>query len=162
MNRPESYETQENDAVDTDAGEYKELYLRTLADFDNYRKRVERDRAEIGAAGKRDLLLAIVDVVDNFELAVDSAADLDGDCGGLAAGVAAIYRQVRRLLETNGVERFESVGERFDPERHEALGLIPSADVPADAVVEEARSGYTWNGKLLRPARVFVSTGPGQ
>ncbi len=139
--------------------EYKDLYLRTLADFDNYRKRVERERDDIGAAGKRDLLLGIVDVVDNFERALDSAADLDGECGGIAAGVTAIYRQMRRLLESNGVEPYESVGERFDPELHEAVGVTPSDSVPEDHVVSEIRGGYGWNGRLLRPAKVFVSSG---
>lgn len=139
--------------------DYKDLYARTLADFDNYRKRTERDREEIAAAGKRDLLLAVVDVVDNFERAVSSAAGTD-ESGSYAAGVLAIYRQLRKLLDSYGVERMESVGEHFDPEIHEAVGLVASDDVAEDDVVGEARPGYRWHGKLLRPARVFVSTGP--
>lgn len=148
-----------NEQVRDDQAEYKDLYLRTLADFDNYRKRVERERDDIGAAGKRDLLLGIVDVVDNLERALDSAADVDGDCVGIAAGVTAIYRQMRRLLESNGVEQYESVGEPFDPERHEAVAVTPSDSIAEDHVVSEIRSGYTWNGRLLRPAKVFVSSG---
>lgn len=170
MNRKQGYKgmsTESGEPVEVTANdqgreaqaEYKDLYLRTLADFDNYRKRVERERDDIGAAGKRDLLLGIVDVIDNFERALDSAADIDGECGGIAAGVTAIYRQMRRLLESNGVEPFESVGEPFDPERHEAVGVTPSDSVPEDYVVSEIRSGYTWNGRLLRPAKVFVSSG---
>jgi len=143
-----------------DAGQdYKDLYLRTLADFDNYRKRIERERDEIGAAGKRDVLLGVVDVVDNFERAANAADDSEVD-DAFATGIQAIFRQLRRLLLAHGVEPFVSVGKPFDPERHEAVALVPSDDVPEDTVVGEGRPGYTWNGKLLRPARVFVSTGP--
>ena len=149
----------DEDPSETEEIDYKDLYLRTLADFDNYRKRTERDREEIAAAGKRDLLLSIVDVVDNFERAMEVAADVEDDAG-LAAGVLAIYRQLRKLLESYGVERLESAGGRFDPELQEAVGLVASEEVPEDFVVGEGRPGYRWNGRLLRPARVFVSTGP--
>jgi len=145
--------------VDEETVDYKDLYLRTLADFDNYRKRIDRERDEIGAAGKRDLLLGIVDVVDNFGRAVDSSASPESG-EGIAAGMVAIYRQLLKILAANGVERLESVGRAFDPEHQEAVGLVASEDVPEDGVVSEVRPGYVWNGKLLRPARVFVSTGP--
>lgn len=143
-----------------EADEYRALYVRTLADFDNYRKRIERERDEIGAAGRRDLLVGLLDVMDNFELALASAAGGESDDTGLAAGVVAIYRQLRRLLESDGVAAFETVGRPFDPERMEAVGLVVSDTVEPDHVVEEVRTGYTWNGKLLRPATVFVSKGP--
>jgi molecular chaperone GrpE len=144
-----------------DADEYRELYVRTLADFDNYRKRIERERAEIGAAGKRDLLYGLLEIVDNFELALASAAGGASDDTAMAAGVVASYRQLRRLLDSNGVAAFASVGQPFDPELMEAVGLVPSDTVEPDHVVEEARPGYTLNGKLLRAAKVFVSKGPG-
>lgn len=141
-----------------DAPDFQDLYLRTRADFDNYRKRIERERSEIGAAGRRELLVSILDVIDNFERAA-AAAPVGDECESVVAGYVAIYRQLQRILETNGVTRFESAGERFDPDRHEAIGAHPSDSVPEDHVLEEFRSGYEWNGKLLRPARVVVSTG---
>ena len=139
--------------------DYQDLYLRTLADFDNYRKRIERERSEIGAAGRRDILVELLDVVDNFERAEASLPGTSDECRAVAAGYVAIYRQLQRLLDANGVARFESVGEPFDPSRHEAVTLVASDSVPADHVVDEMRCGYNWNGKLLRPARVVVSTG---
>ena len=150
----------DDEKLKEELSEYRDLYVRTLADFDNYRKRIDRERAELGTAGKRDLVLGILDVMDNFELALASAAGTECDDSAVAAGVVAIYRQLRRLLEANGVAPFEAVGHVFDPERMEAVGLVPSDTVEPDHVVEEVRIGYTWNGKLLRPAKVFVSKGP--
>jgi molecular chaperone GrpE len=134
----------------------QERYLRTLADFDNYRKRVERERDEIGVAAKRDLLLGLLDLADSFERAVASAAGSDGE-DPLAAGFLAIYRQLQRLLASHGVTTFESAGEPFDPERHEAVGVVDADDVPEGHVARELGRGYLWNGRLLRPARVQVA-----
>jgi molecular chaperone GrpE len=160
MERADTFDSAEETKRAEDEGvDYKDLYQRTLADFDNYRKRIDRERDEIGAAGKRDLLLGVVDVVDNFARAVESGADLDAE-DPIGAGIVAIYRQLRKLLETSGVEQLPSVGRPFDPEIQEAVGLVASDDVPEDHVVSEVRPGYVWNGRLLRPARVFVSTGP--
>lgn len=140
----------------TDEG-YRDLYLRTLAEFDNFRKRTERDRQMLADAGTRDLVLGLIDIVDNFELAVSAAADMEGPCRGVAAGFVAIYRQMQRLLESQGVASFDTVGEPFDPDRHEAVGISEDEDHEPDHVVEEMRRGYTLNGRLLRPARVIVS-----
>lgn len=140
----------------TDEG-YRDLYLRTLAEFDNFRKRTERDRQVLAEAGTRDLVLGLIDIVDNFELAVSAAADVEGPCTGIAAGFVAIYRQMQRLLESQGVSSFDTVGEPFDPDRHEAVGVATDRQHEPDHVVEELRRGYTLNGRLLRPARVIVS-----
>jgi molecular chaperone GrpE len=153
----EQTDAEQEEGTRDELAELKDLYLRTLADFDNYRKRVDRERDEIGRAGKKELLLGIIDIVDNFERAVASAASPDDERDPFRAGVLAINRQMQRLLGQNGVERFESVGARFDPERHEAVGTTAAPGTPADTVVAEERPGYLWNGKLLRPARVFVA-----
>lgn len=137
--------------------EYRNQLLRTRAEFDNYRKRTDREWREASQAGKRDLLLELLDVVDNFERALGPVAGSAGDDNPYAAGITAIYRQLRRLLETNGVAPFESVGAPFDPERHEAVSIVRSDEVAPDHVADELRPGYTWNGKLLRPARVVVA-----
>lgn len=158
MERLEQTGVDREDETKDETAELKDLYIRTLADFDNYRKRVDRERDEIGRAGKKDLLLGVIDIVDNFERAVASAASPADDRDPFRAGVLAIYRQMQRLLDQNDVERFESVGARFDPERHEAVGTVSVPRTPAETVVAEARPGYLWNGKLLRPARVFVAS----
>jgi molecular chaperone GrpE len=144
------------DRPEGDEPDYQDLYLRTLAEFDNFRKRTERDRRELGEAGKRDLLLALLDVVDNFERASAAAPPTSEEAAAVVAGYDAIYRQLQRLLESHGVHRFESLGEPFDPERHEAIATVPASGEEDGRVVDESRAGYLWNNRLLRPARVVI------
>jgi molecular chaperone GrpE len=156
LTEPSEVTEQDLEQIRAELQESRDAYIRTLADFDNYRKRVERERDEIGAAGKRELLLGIIDIADNFERAVDAATAAGSDCTAIQAGITAIYRQIQRLLEKNGVVQFESIGERFDPERHEAAGVVAGAGEAGD-IVQEMSRGYLWNGRLLRPAAVFVA-----
>jgi molecular chaperone GrpE len=155
----ETYEAMEADLerARAEARTAREQYLRTLADFDNYRKRVERERDEIGAAGKRELLLALLDVADDLERVASTAEVNEEGRNPLVAGVAVIYRKIQRMLENHGVRALESVGRSFDPERHEAIGITETDRVPEGHVVDELSRGYEWNGRLLRPARVMVA-----
>ena len=158
MERVDPIDLEGEEGTRDELGELRDLYLRTLADFDNYRKRVDRERDEIGRAGKKDLLLGVLNIVDSFERAVASASAPDDERDPFRAGVLAIYRQMQRLLDQNGVERFESIGQPFDPERHEAVGTVAARDsAEPGSVAEEERPGYLWHGRLLRPARVFVA-----
>src|SRR5262245_56373503 len=135
MERADWIDLEGDQAAKDEQAELKDLYLRTLAEFDNYIKRVDRERDQIGQAGKRDLLLGLINIVDNFDRAAASATNDDPD--PFRAGVLAIYRQMQRLLEQNGVERFESIGEPFDPESHEALGSVSVPGAEPETVVEE-------------------------
>jgi molecular chaperone GrpE len=128
--------------------------LRAKADFENYRRRVERDRDTAARQAKRDLLRALVDLADGFDRAL---AHMDESPAAVAEGLHAMQRRLRSLLEAEGVTSFESVGQTFDPTRHEAIAVVPDFDGPSGAVVDEAGRGYLWNGELLRPARVRVA-----
>src|SRR5882724_937522 len=101
-----------------------EMYLRALADFDNYRRRVERDRASATESGKRALLLSMLDVVDNFERALEH---LSGAPELTVEGLEALNRKLAATLESHGVTSFRSLGEPFDPARHEAVGTVQDA-----------------------------------
>jgi molecular chaperone GrpE len=127
--------------------------LRTLAEFDNYRRRVRRERARAEEAGKRDILLALLDVMDDFDRAL---AHVGESPGAVADGLRLIHQRLSRVLEANSVTSFQSVGERFDPTLHEAMSVIESDEYESGTVYEEDRRGYLWNGELLRPARVIV------
>ena len=129
-------------------------HIRTRADFENFRRRVERDRDVAARQAKRNLLLALVDLADGFDRAL---AHVDESPESVAAGLRGMQRRLRSLLETEGVKPFESVGERFDPTRHEAVATVRDFDGPSGTVVDEAGRGYLWNGELLRPARVRVA-----
>jgi len=129
-------------------------YLRTRADYENFRRRVERDRDVAARQAKRELLLALVDLADGFDRAL---AHVEESPGSVAVGLHGMQRRLRSLLEAEGVKSFESVGQSFDPARHEAVATVRDFDGPAGTVVDEAGRGYLWNDELLRPARVRVA-----
>jgi molecular chaperone GrpE len=131
-----------------------ERYLRTRADFENYRRRVERDRDVAARQAKRELLLALVDLADGFDRAL---VHIDESPDSVAAGLYGMQRRLSSLLEAEGVKSFESVGQRFDPTRHEAMATVRDFDGAPGTVVDEAGRGYLWNDELLRPARVRVA-----
>src|SRR5262245_26342177 len=130
-----------------------EMYLRALADFDNYRRRTERERTTAARSGKREILLPLLDVLDGFEHALQIA----DTSPPVVKGMQIIYRQLLTLLEKEGITPVTSVGEIFDPEVHEAIGSIESEKHDSGAVVDEVRRGYRWNDDVLRPARVRVA-----
>jgi molecular chaperone GrpE len=129
-------------------------YLRTRADFENYRRRVERDRDVAARQAKRGLLLALVDLADGFDRAL---VHIDESPDSVAEGLHGMRRRLTGLLEAEGVKSFDSVGERFDPTRHEAMATVRDAGCAPETVVDEAGRGYLWNDELLRPARVRVA-----
>ena len=132
----------------------RDRHLRTRADFENFRRRVERDRDVAARQAKRELLLALVDLADGFDRAL---AHVEESPGSVAVGLHGMQRRLRSLLEAEGVKSFESVGQSFDPARHEAVATVRDFDGPAGTVVDEAGRGYLWNDELLRPARVRVA-----
>jgi molecular chaperone GrpE len=130
------------------------MYLRTLADFENYRKRVERDRTGAARDGKREIILSLLETLDGFERALEH---MDDDPESVAEGVRAIYRRLLSQLEAQGVNQFESRGEPFDPKLHEAVTSVESDEHEPDTIVDELRRGYRWGDEVLRPARVTVA-----
>jgi molecular chaperone GrpE len=131
-----------------------EIHLRTLADFDNYRRRVDRERASFAQAGKREMALSLLDVLDDFERALEH---MDEAPASVTAGLSAIYQRLAGLLESQGAVPFESVGQPFDPALHEAVGSVESDEQESGVVLDELRRGYRWGEELLRPARVRVA-----
>jgi molecular chaperone GrpE len=131
-----------------------ELYLRTLADFDNYRRRMERERAVSAQAGKREIVLPLLEVLADFDRALEHLGDVPE---WMSSGFAAIYRRLNSILEAQGIVSYESLGETFDPVRHEAVGLTESQDAEPGTVVAELSRGYRWGDEVLRPAHVRVA-----
>jgi molecular chaperone GrpE len=140
--------------LEADLRRERDLHLRALADFDNYRRRVERDREKTAAAARRDIILPLLEVLDNFDRALPyiSAAP-----SSLAGGVQAIHRRLLDLLDAQEVSSFETVGEPFDPAIHEAIGAVESEDYPSGIVTDEVQRGYRLGNELLRPARVRIA-----
>jgi len=151
---PASSEQPELAGLRAELEQEHDRYLRARADFENYRRRVERDRDVAARQAKRELLLALVDLADSFDRAL---VHIDESPDSVAAGLHGMQRRLTSLLEAEGVKPFESVGQRFDPTRHEAMATVRDAGGAPGTVVDEAGRGYLWNDELLRPARVRVA-----
>jgi molecular chaperone GrpE len=144
----------EQERLKAELGREHDLYLRTLADFDNYRRRIVRERAGADHAGKRDLVLPLLEVLDDFDRALEHLGDVPE---WASSGFDAIHRRLNSILQTQGIAAYASLGEKFDPMRHEAVGLMESQDVEPGTVVAELSRGYRWGDEVLRPARVRVA-----
>lgn len=137
-----------------------ELYdrlLRTVAEFENYKKRVARDKEEAQRFAGEKAVLALLPILDNFERALTFREGAEVSPQALIDGVHLIHRQLKDMLGRLGVLGFDSIGKPFDPAKHQAVMLKPRADVPAGQVVEEFQRGYFLHDRLLRPAMVVVS-----
>jgi molecular chaperone GrpE len=128
--------------------------LRTLADFKNYRRRIERDGNNIAEESKRGMLLPLLDILDDMEKALQCANDTEQP---FVKGVRIIYRKLLALLETYNVLPFESVGTTFDHNLQEAVAMAKHNGSNPGTVIDELRRGYLWNNELLRPAQVRVA-----
>ena len=129
-------------------------HLRTLADFKNYRRRVEREGNKIAEVGKREIILPLLGIVDDLEKSLQWTNDMDQP---LRKGVRNICRKLLALLENQGVRPFDSVGKLFSPDLHEAVAVTEDKDVEPGTIIEDLRRGYLWNNELLRPAQVRVA-----
>ncbi|MFQ5656876.1 MAG: nucleotide exchange factor GrpE [Candidatus Methylomirabilales bacterium] len=144
--------------------ELQDRYLRLAAEFDNYKKRVVRERAELTRTAHEGLLLELFPVLDNLERAL-AAARVSSESSraqeALIDGVEITLRLFKGVLDKEGVKEIESVGQQFDPSIHHAVEQVQTKDHPESTVVEEVLRGYLLDHKVLRPALVKVSAGPG-
>ena len=147
----------ELDQLQKDAAEAHDRYLRTLADFDNYRKRQREETIRQANLAREEIILKVLPVIDNFERSVQ-AAEAQHSYEALAEGVSLTLKQMREMLEREGVEPIEAVGQEFNPELHDALMCCETDEYPENTVIDEIEKGYIYKGKVLRPARVRVAT----
>ena len=143
-------------AAQRERDEYLDLARRAQADFENYRKRAAKEAAAAGERARSGLVRELLPVVDNLERALTSAAEGEQH---LAEGVRLVHSELIAVLERNGVQQFDPVGERFDPTEHEALSTRGQDGAEPGVVLDVVEKGYRTNGTtVLRPARVVVST----
>jgi molecular chaperone GrpE len=143
-----------------EAGEANEKYLRAAADFENYRKRMQRDLADFRKYANEQLALEILPVVDHLGLALKHSRESGEAVQGLQQGVELVYKQLRDVLEKFGITAFEAEGQPFDPARHDAMMQVPTDEVPENTVVQVLQEGYLYYDKVLRHAKVGVSKKP--
>ncbi len=137
--------------------DWKDMYARMRADFENFRKRTERDRADLAKFAAADVLKDVLATVDNLARALDGAKDKKDD--PFVSGVQLVYDGLLKTLADHGATPLDSMGEPFDANYHEALATLPSPDIPEGNVMTEVKRGWLLNGKLLRAAQVVVSAG---
>jgi molecular chaperone GrpE len=145
------------ESAEEEIRELNDKYLRKQADFDNFRKRMLREKEDSIKFANKALLLDIIKVIDDFERALQSSEDSE-DFKAFHSGIELIEKQMISMLETNwGLKRFDSTGEPFDPERHEALMMEESEDYDTQTVVEDFMKGYILHDRVIRHAKVKVS-----
>jgi len=146
-------------ALAAERDKLKDQALRTLADFDNYRKRTQREKQDEYRRGKEEVLRDLLPVFDNLERAASSARP-DADVAAIATGIKMVLKLFEDTLTRVGGKRVVAVGTPFDPNVHEAIAQIDSAEHPAGTIAQEFVPGYQLGERLLRPAMVAVSKGP--
>jgi molecular chaperone GrpE len=152
---PESSPADDLESLRRECSELRDALLRRRADFENYRRRVERDRGAAAAEAEAGILRHLLGTVDSLERALAAS----GTDSGLREGVALTLRELLTLLDSLGVSAVDPLGQRFDPTLHQAILHEPAAGFEAGTVAEVFRKGYTYKGRLLRPAIVKVASG---
>jgi molecular chaperone GrpE len=139
--------------------EYLDLAKRTKADFENFRKRMTAEVLAATGRGKAEVLRDVLPVLDDLERALKAAGlDPEGDSeDGLAHGVILVFRSLRDSLGKHGIEAVDPVGEKFDPNLHEALSAQSAEGAESGTVIETMQKGYRFGDQLIRPARVVVA-----
>ena len=148
------------EAAKAEAAANYEKFLRVAADLENFRRRTVREKDELRTAATGRVLEDIFPVLDTLGLAINAARQPNAEVKSLAGGVEMVLGQLRTALANHGLKEINPVGEPFDPHKHEAISHRPSKDVAEERVLEVVRTGYSLNGRLLRPASVVVSSGP--
>ncbi len=136
--------------------EHYDHLLRLQADFDNYRKRTQKEKTEIIKYASERVIGDLLPVLDNFERAV-SAAQINPDFSAFSQGVEMILRQLQTALSKEGLKAIEAIGQQFDPNLHDAVLRVESEEHPENTVVDELQKGYYLKEKVLRPSMVKVS-----
>nr|WP_245930777.1 nucleotide exchange factor GrpE [Methylobacterium radiodurans] len=151
-------------ALTAERDEFKDRALRTLAEMENLRRRTEREVADARTYAVTNFARDVLNVADNIRRALESVpaearASADGALKGLIEGIELTERDLAKTLERHGVKAVEPQGQRFDPNRHQAMFEVPNTEVPNGTVVQVVQSGYVIGDRVLRPALVGVSKG---
>jgi molecular chaperone GrpE len=149
----------------SEVADYKERYLRAAAETENVRKRAEKEKNDAAQFAFQRFARDLLSVVDNFSRALDAVkpevrASLPPSVAAVVDGIEATQREMMAIFERHGIRRIDAKGHRFNPNLHQAIAEMPSAEYPAGTVIDVAQTGYTVGERLLRPAMVMVSSGP--
>ncbi len=149
----------DGEGLQGDLDRFRDLALRSQADFENYKKRSSREKEEAIKYANSSLLEKLIAIVDNFELGL-GAARAEGEKSPVFSGMSMVLKQLMDFLADSGLQPIDATGQKFDPNLHEAIAHEPSQKFPEGIVVRQTRRGYKIKDRLLRPSSVVVSSGP--
>jgi molecular chaperone GrpE len=149
----------EDEGLQVDLDRFRDLALRSQADFENYKKRAAREKEEAIKYANNALLDRLIPIVDNFELGLESARGT-GESSPVFSGMSMVLKQLMDFLTEHGLQPVDATGQKFDPNLHEAIAHEPSGKFPEGVVIRQTRRGYRMKDRLLRPSSVVVSSGP--
>jgi molecular chaperone GrpE len=162
---PSAGENQENEdplaGLQADLDRFRDLALRSQADFENFKKRAAREKEDAIKYANSSLLERLVAIIDNFELGL-AAAKSEDENSPIYSGMRMVLKQLMDFLGENGLQPIDAQGQKFDPNLHEAIAHEPNKTVPEGHVVRQMRRGYKLKERLLRPSTVVVSSGPNE
>jgi molecular chaperone GrpE len=153
-------DVQEIDALKKERDGLYDRLLRKQAEFDNYKKRIDREKSEFMQFASADLMKELLNALDSFDLALKNAATKP-DAQNMLRGFELIYKQLQDTLTRFGLKAIDAKGKSFDPHFHQAVSTQPTDEVAENTVIDEMRKGYLLNGRLLRPAMVSVAAKKG-
>ncbi|MFH1715270.1 MAG: nucleotide exchange factor GrpE [Elusimicrobiota bacterium] len=142
------------DSKKQEVDELSDKLMRLNAEFDNYKKRVANEKKDLMDYAHKDILRALLPIVDSFEKAMDQR---NGDKDEFYNGIKMIFASLMDMLKKNGLKKMDAAGSAFDPHFHEAIAVVEKSDVEENIVIEETHAGYLLHDKVLRPAMVVIS-----
>ena len=133
----------------------KDKYLRTLAEYENFRKRSEKEKAQMFELGAKSIIEALLPVVDNFERAVSHVQEEEKD-SPFVKGIEGIYKQIQKMFADCNIQEIEALGKKFDPALHNAVMTEEEGDAEEDTITQDLQKGYTYRGNVVRHSMVKV------
>ncbi|WIF94809.1 nucleotide exchange factor GrpE [Caminicella sporogenes] len=149
-------ESEEIEKYKKEIEEYKNKYLRITADFQNFKRRVEKEKSDLYKYGSEKIIVDILPILDNLERALQSAEDAE-DNKGLRDGIEMVYKQFKDVLQKHGLEEIDCLGKEFDPNCHHAIMQEECEDKQSNSIIEVFQKGYKLNSKVIRPSLVKVA-----
>jgi len=149
----------ELEKAQAEAADMKGRYLRSVADMENYRKRIAREKQDIIRSAAANVIESLLPVLDNMKLGLQ-AAEYHPEAKDVTFGFKMVDDQLKKSLSEQGLQELIPDGESFDPNLHECVAQQPSADVAEDHIIQTVRAGYRLNDRLIRAATVIISSGP--
>lgn len=146
--------------LNQELAEYKDKYFRALAEAENTRKRLQKEKIESQSFAIQDVVLDFLQPLDHFEQALNASQNASDEIKHWAIGFRMILQQLKQVIQDNGITPFESVGEMFDPHIHEAIETEENQNFSEGTVIQEFTRGYKMGTRVIRPAKVKVATAP--